>query len=546
MPLQQGTNVSVFCNGPFLTTSPLMPSDYSCTPMYSMPYNSGNMQYRSTMNALPLSQCNYMFLLTFIASSFSSANSALLMNPIASHSANSFNPNQTHLYSGMPSMKRPFPEGQFDQSKLFSETNAALILCRLGKPPVNESFCSVQKSQSVQSFEQSSFQSISDSHGHVICSHCFKRNPIHSINPPSIIRCCSCGYEFPVIRRFIHDYDGAPDDDVSMELPCLRGVTDIIHRDVILQSYIAGSLSGRKCSYSSSLRSIQKLLNSLIIRVDKVVTKEQKRIETECRLILDSLCERAEQYIEGELYCCCFQPFLPQRHFIQCDLCNLWYHTSCVGVDSRKLASISSFVCPWCTRVDSIKENNTEEEETICVCPICKRVFSRPCNLSRHLHAKHKMKWSTHCSLHVNIEDYLEMVPKSKRCYWDEKKTELFEGCYAVEGILQDYNMTISHFHFLLRKLRYKPSPWWVGKRIRIWDEKQKEMQLAVIKSLSHRNGFCISYQNGIAYVLSNLFDPSYHVRLLILNGSFELELLYALPTIHLRDIRRDLALFIQ
>lgn len=543
MSLQQGTNVPVFCNGPFLAAQPLMPTDYSCTPVYSLPYNSASMQYPSTMNALPLTQCNHLFFFPFLASSFSTANNALPMNPIASHSANSFNPNQSHLYSGMQSLKRPCPKDELDRSKSLSENNAALILCCLGKP-VN-TFSSLPKSQPVQSFEQSNSLYVSDPHGHVLCSHCFKRNPIHSVTPPSVICCCSCGYQFPVIRRFIHDYNGVPDNDVSLEIPCLRGIVNSTHREVLLHSYITGSLSGRKCGYSTSLRSIQKLLNSLVVRVDRMVSKEQKHIEAECKIILDSLCERAEQYLLGELHCCCFQPFLPQRHFIQCDLCNLWYHTSCVGVDSRKLTSISSFVCPWCTRVDSIKENH-EEEESICVCPICKRVFTRPCNLSRHLHAKHKMKWSTHCSLHVNLEDYLEMVPKSKHCYWNEKKMKLFEGCYAVESVLQEYSMTISHFHFLLRKLRCKPSPWWVGKRIRIWDDKQKRMQLAIIKSINHRNGFCISYQNGITYVLSNLFDPSYHIRLLILNGSFELELLHALPAIHPRDVKRDLALFIQ
>ena len=45
--------------------------------------------------------------------------------------------------------------------------------------------------------------------------------------------------------------------------------------------------------------------------------------------------------------------------------------------------------------------------------------------------------------------------------------------------------------------------------------------------------------------IIGSVFDPTFKARLLILNGSFELELYHALPTPRVRDIQKDLALFI-
>ena len=247
----------------------------------------------------------------------------------------------------------------------------------------------------------------------------------------------------------------------------------------------------------------------------------------------------------GLLHCRCLQPAFPQRHFIQCDRCDRWFHTSCVGVDSRKLACIVSFVCPWCGDRTHTEEL-AEEEERPCVCPLCKRVFPRPCNLSRHLHAKHNMKWNTHVLLHMVFDDYLDQEkPKTpaKLTPIDRPLRLVCDGCYAAPGS-DKYRMDKAQFRFLLRKLRMKPAQWWVGKEVRIWDVKKKQYMAGCIRSIRPRNEFCVRLSNGTSNYLSNLFDPVRKVRLLILNGCFELELFRAFPTPAQRSIANDIKLF--
>ena len=105
--------------------------------------------------------------------------------------------------------------------------------------------------------------------------------------------------------------------------------------------------------------------------------------------------------------------------------------------------------------------------------------------------------------------------------------------------------MDISHYHCLLRKLRVKPSQWWVGRDIRVWDPSQQLYRLGTIKCIRPRSDYSISFPDGSNMIIGSVFDPTFKARLLILNGSFELELYHALPTPRVRDIQKDLALFI-
>ena len=382
---------------------------------------------------------------------------------------------------------------------------------------------------------------------HTICPHCQKRNPVESSNPPATLTCFACSTPFPLVRRYLHDYQGRLDADGSLELPCLRGVSDPAVREAKLLAYTSTVLSGRRCSFSTQIREIQKLLSALVAKVDKRVTRELHHVEEECQQVVESLLGRVEQYCNGELHCHCLQPAFAQRHFIQCDVCDLWFHTSCVGVDSRKLAGIASFVCPWCLDpAQRSQEPAQPEEAKTCVCPLCDRVFPRPCNLSRHLHAKHSMKWHTHVMLHLDVNDYLEVDPKASNLARGAITHRICEGCYASEHATEEYNMTKSQFRFLLRKLRVKPPQWWVGKEVRVWDGRTEKMVLGVIKCIRPRSEFCIKLKNGSTMMVGNLFDPQYRIQLLILNGNFELELLYALPTKWIRDVHSDIRLFIK
>ena len=382
---------------------------------------------------------------------------------------------------------------------------------------------------------------------HAICPCCQKRNPVDASDPPASLTCFACSAEFPLVRRYLHDYQGEPDADASLELPCLRGEKDPAAREAKLLAYANTVLAGRRCSLSTQMREVQKLLGALVAKVDKRVTRELHHAEEECQQVVESLLVRVEQYCRGELHCHCLQPAFAQRHFIQCDVCDLWFHTSCVGVDSRKLAGIGSFVCPWCLDPAQRSQPPAQPEEAkACVCPLCDRVFPRPCNLSRHLHAKHSMKWHTHVMLHLDVNDYLEVDPKAASLARGPVTHRICEGCYASEHATEEYDMTKSQFRFLLRKLRVKPPQWWVGKEVRMWDSRTEKMALGVIKCIRPRSEFCIKLKNGSTATVGNLFDPQYRIRLLILNGNFELELLYALPTKWIRDVYTDVRLFIK
>ena len=461
----------------------------------------------------------------------------------SSHSASHFyQSNQFATNRASPSdLKRPrSPSEPSLPSKISHEDDLVRMLCMLR----------LNKRDSLPSTPSSSpYSTVALSRGlsHTICPYCQKRNPVESTDPPSILTCFACNTPIPIIRRYLHDYHGQLDADRSLELPCLRGVVDPALREAKLVAYTSTVLSGRRCSFSTQIREIQKLLSALVAKVDKRVTRELHHTEEECQQVVESLLVRVEQYCNGELHCHCLQPAFAQRHFIQCDVCDLWFHTSCVGVDSRKLAGIESFVCPWCADPKQTQTEAAQTEETkTCVCPLCDRVFPRPCNLSRHLHAKHSMKWHTHVMLHLDVNDYLEVEPKACNLTRGTVTHRICDGCYASEHATEEYNMTKSQFRFLLRKLRVKPPQWWVGKEVRVWDSRTEKMVLGVIKCIRPRSEFCIKLKNGSTTMVGNLFDPQYRIRLLILNGNFELELFYALPTKWIRDVHSDVRLFIK
>ena len=442
------------------------------------------------------------------------------------------------------------PEAESNEGSL---ENAVQILCQLHEKKQD----STVFSDTAAKQKPSSYPPVSNtptlspyagrSYGHALCSYCHKRNPLRSQLPPPIMHCYCCGRIFQVYRRFLHGYRGPMDDDESWELPCLRGLTNVEERTAQLNAYVEAVLIGRRCNISAYVRDIQRMVNALVSKVDRMVTRERKHAEEECSLLMDSLLVRVEQYVRGELYCQCLQPAFPQRHFIQCDVCDLWFHTSCVNIDSRKLATISSFVCPWCLQAGPRPSNNDDvtPAEVCCVCPLCDRSFPRPCNLSRHLHAKHNMKWNTHIQLHMNVDDYLEQEKVSTTEFTpiDRPLRQICEGCFAAENSDQ-FEMTKSQYRFLLRKIRTKPSPWWIKQEVRIWDFKKQCLVPGFIKCIRPRSEFCIKLEDESITHIANIYDPKYRIRLLILNGCFELELYHALPTPHQHALATDLRFF--
>ncbi|KAI8511679.1 Lsd1/2 complex PHD finger containing protein Phf2 [Branchiostoma belcheri] len=51
------------------------------------------------------------------------------------------------------------------------------------------------------------------------------------------------------------------------------------------------------------------------------------------------------------LYCICRQPYDVTRFMIECDVCENWFHGSCVGVEEHQAADIDKYHCPNCAKV---------------------------------------------------------------------------------------------------------------------------------------------------------------------------------------------------
>ena len=50
-----------------------------------------------------------------------------------------------------------------------------------------------------------------------------------------------------------------------------------------------------------------------------------------------------------KIYCSCRQPY-QGRFMIQCDVCDEWYHGSCVNISATDALQIDKYKCPDCVR----------------------------------------------------------------------------------------------------------------------------------------------------------------------------------------------------
>lgn len=298
-------------------------------------------------------------------------------------------------------------------------------------------------------------------------------------------------------------------------------------------------------SSASLLHDVKLVLHTLLARVEKTVLKEERQLQEDVQTVLSNLLTRVEQYAAGSLHCCCLQPSFAQRHFIQCTQCDVWYHTSCVGVDSRKLGLLEDFLCPWCDTQHLMKLQFAKlAEEQPAICPLCKREFPRPCNLSRHLHSRHGMKWSLHMQLHVDLNDYLDQdLPLCPTA--SAPAQFLCEGCYfrANEAVESKYPMDKKRLRFLLRKLRAKPVQWWVNRTILVL--KDGRFVQGTICGLRPRGEVNVRIDGSVS-LFGPLFDGNRNARLPILGFTYELELWRAVPYNQPRDIQRDIKLFLR
>ena len=160
-----------------------------------------------------------------------------------------------------------------------------------------------------------------------------------------------------------------------------------------------------------------------------------------------------------------------------------------------------------------------------CVCPVCKRSFDRPCNLSRHLHAKHSMKWSTHVVMNTDVDAYLVNQHENHRN--------------------EPISISVSQERFLLRKIRSKPHEWWIGKQVRVWHEDQQIFISGKIIALYRKKIFRIQLENGEEEEIVDLFSSRKPIQLIALHNTLILDLFKAVPYSIQRDVFRDVKLFL-
>eukprot|EP00730_Choanoeca_flexa_P001279 TRINITY_DN10563_c0_g1_i3.p1 TRINITY_DN10563_c0_g1~~TRINITY_DN10563_c0_g1_i3.p1 ORF type:complete len:688 (+),score=125.57 TRINITY_DN10563_c0_g1_i3:148-2211(+) len=62
-----------------------------------------------------------------------------------------------------------------------------------------------------------------------------------------------------------------------------------------------------------------------------------------------------------KLYCLCQQPYDKDKFYIECDLCQDWFHGRCVGIKQSESPFIKRFVCPTCEKATGKRTKRREQ-----------------------------------------------------------------------------------------------------------------------------------------------------------------------------------------
>jgi len=72
----------------------------------------------------------------------------------------------------------------------------------------------------------------------------------------------------------------------------------------------------------------------------------------------------AAKKTDTKLYCICKTPYEDTKFYVGCDLCNDWFHGTCVGVSETDAKTMDEFICKECSKQNKI----VEEKELYCLC----------------------------------------------------------------------------------------------------------------------------------------------------------------------------------
>jgi hypothetical protein len=65
----------------------------------------------------------------------------------------------------------------------------------------------------------------------------------------------------------------------------------------------------------------------------------------------------------SDINCSCQRIDLPDKFFIQCELCSRWLHGTCVGLSPRLAEKMKEFICEDCTL-----STQKAKERLYCIC----------------------------------------------------------------------------------------------------------------------------------------------------------------------------------
>ncbi len=65
----------------------------------------------------------------------------------------------------------------------------------------------------------------------------------------------------------------------------------------------------------------------------------------------------------SDINCSCHRTDLPDKFFIQCELCSRWLHGNCVGLTPRLAEKMKEFICEDCTLL-----TQKAKERLYCIC----------------------------------------------------------------------------------------------------------------------------------------------------------------------------------
>ncbi|KAM7533005.1 hypothetical protein Aperf_G00000126396 [Anoplocephala perfoliata] len=133
-------------------------------------------------------------------------------------------------------------------------------------------------------------------------------------------------------------------------------------------------------------------------------------------------CRNAEAKAKDEVYCLCRTPYDPARVYIACDRCDEWYHPECVGMKPEDAASLEgTYLCPACAKATKSTSKKAAEKS---------RIRKRKVKASHDVSVKSRVKKEE-----KQAEEEEEAESSSKTIY----ETPLTESIKkAVEEILKD------------------------------------------------------------------------------------------------------------